>query len=77
MFGGKNLNSGGWKDGSVVESTAILAEDLGSVSITSVTDSSQLSRTPLPEDSVDPSGLCGHQACTWYTYIHAGKHLGA
>jgi hypothetical protein len=29
--------------------------------------------TPVPRDMTPSSDLQGHQACTWYTYIHLGK----
>lgn len=34
----------------------------------------QLSNTPDAWDPVPSSDLYGHQACTQYTYIHAGKN---
>jgi hypothetical protein len=36
-------------------------------------NSSHLYVTPIPKDPVLPSGLCRHQAHTWYTDIHVEK----
>lgn len=30
---------------------------------------------PVPRDPLSSPGLCGHQACTWYIYMHASKTL--
>lgn len=38
-------------------------------------EGSQLSVTPVVKDLMPPSDLCGHQACMWYTFIHADKTL--
>lgn len=34
---------------------------------------SHLPVTPVQGDPISSSGLCQHQACMWYTDIHAGK----
>lgn len=34
---------------------------------------SQPSVTLVSEDPVPSSGLCGYQACVWYTSVHVGK----
>lgn len=36
-------------------------------------DGSQPSGIPVPGDSEPFSGSCGHEACMWYTDMHASK----
>lgn len=38
-------------------------------------DSSQPSVTPVLEDPVNSSGFHGHEAHTWCTDTHVGKHI--
>ena len=60
-----------WRDGSVVKGTCFYRGP-GSDSQHPHVDP-QLSITPA--DPTASSGLYEHRAYTWYTYMHAGKHI--
>ena len=58
----------------MVKAQPVLAEDPGSVSRTDIMPhNSQPYLTPAPGTLTPSFGLHGHQACTWYTDIHAQR----
>jgi hypothetical protein len=62
----------GWKDGSVIKSRGC-SRRKPEFSLGHPHGGSQASITAVPGDPMLSSDLHGHQACTWCTYIHAGK----
>lgn len=59
----------GWRDGTGFSSRASVFDSQHQH------DSPQSSVTPYPRHPSPSSHLQGHQACTWHTDMHIGKHL--